>query len=131
MIVLGLAVKRPLYQAVCGGLLTAAILYRIPPEAILTKAAGIFTNWELLSVLISLYLITYLQRMLEARDQIKLAQQDLNGLFHNRRIHVAASSLVIGLLPSAAAMLLSRELVKQSTKGYLKPEVFSRVSIEG
>lgn len=122
MIVLGLAVKRPLYQAVCGGLLTAAILYRIPPEAILTKAAGIFTNWELLSVLISLYLITYLQRMLEARDQIKLAQQDLNGLFHNRRIHVAASSLVIGLLPSAAAMLLSGELVKQSTKGYLKPE---------
>ena len=65
---------------------------------------AVFKNPDSLSVLISLYFITYLQQMLEARSQIKLAQQDLNGLFHNRRINAACAPLFIGLLPSAAAM---------------------------
>ena len=44
--------------------------------------------------------------MLEARSQIHLVQQDLNWLFHNRRVNAAGVPLFIGLLPSAAAMIL-------------------------
>ena len=80
VIVILLALKRPLYQAILGALIAAALLYRIPPRAILSQTARVFTDWNSFSVLISLYLITYLQRMLEARSQIKLAQLDLNGL---------------------------------------------------
>ena len=83
VIVLLLGFRRPLYQAILGGLLAAALLYRIPPAALLRQTAKVFADWDSLSVLVSLYLITYLQRMLEARSQIKLAQQDLNGLLHN------------------------------------------------
>ena len=72
-------------------------------------------------MLVSLYLITYLQRMLEARSQIKLAQRDLNGLFHNRRVNAAVAPLFIGLLPSAAAMILCGDIVKETTDGYLEP----------
>ncbi len=59
--------------------------------------------------------------MLEARSQIKLAGQDLDGLFHNRRVNAAGASMFIGLLPSAAAMLLCGNIVKEATEGYLKP----------
>lgn len=122
IIVLLLALRRPLYQAILGGLLLTVLLYRIPPPAILAQTARVFTDWGSFSVLVSLYLITYLQRMLEARSQIKLAQQDLNGLFHNRRVNAAGAPLFIGLLPSAAAMILCGDIVKDATEGYLKPQ---------
>ena len=122
VIILLLALRRPLWQAILGGLAATALLYRIPPAAALERAAGVFTDWDSLSVLLSLYLITYLQRMLEARRQIKLAQQDLDRLFHNRRVNTAVAPLFIGLLPSAAAMILCGDIVKDSTQGCLDPK---------
>ena len=121
-IVILLAVGRPLYQAILGGLCLTAVLYRIGPGEILHLVGNVFTHWGSLSVLLSLYLITYLQRMLEAREQIKLAQQDLNGLFHNRRVNAGIAPMFIGLLPSAAAMILCGDIVKEATDGYLEPE---------
>ncbi len=120
-IIVLLAFRRPLYQAILGGLLVTAVLYRIPAAAIIVQTSHVFTDWNLFSVLLSLYLITFLQRMLEARGQIKLAQRDLDGLFHNRRVNAAGAALFIGLLPSAAAMLLCGDIVKSATDGYLKP----------
>lgn len=122
VIVLLLALGRPLYQAVCGGLAACILLFSIPLSAALGQAVNVFLNWSSLSVLISLYLITYLQRMLEARSQIRLAHQDLDGLFHNRRINAAVAPLFIGLLPSAAAMILCGDIVKDATEGYLSRE---------
>jgi len=119
VIVLLLCLRRPLYQAVLGGLAATVLLYRIPPMAWVQCTALVFTNWSTCSVLVSIYLITYLQRMLEARQQIKLAQQDLDHLFHNRRINAGGAPLFIGLLPSAAAMILCADIVKDATEGYL------------
>ncbi|MCC8140073.1 MAG: DUF401 family protein [Lachnospiraceae bacterium] len=122
VIIVLLAFRRPLYQAISGGLLAIVLLYHMPLAAIFTQAVHVFTDWSLFSILVSLYLITFLQRMLEARSQIKLAQEDLNGLFHNRRINVSGAALFIGLLPSAAAMILCGDIVKDTTDGYLEPK---------
>jgi len=119
IIVLLLTLRRPLYQAILGGLAAAVILYRIPLTVIGSSVISLVANWNSFSVVLSIYLITYLQRMLEARQQIRLAQQDLNGLFHNRRINASGAPLFIGLLPSAAAMILCGDIVKESTDGYL------------
>ncbi len=89
VIIVFLAFRRPLYQAILGGLLATVLLYHMPVAAVFTQTTHVFTDWSLFSILVSLYLITFLQRMLEARSQIKLAQKDLNGLFHNRRINVS------------------------------------------
>ena len=123
LVIIGsLALRRPLYQAILGGLVITAVLYKIPPYEIARRTSMVFTTWSSLSVLLSLYLITFLQRILESRSQIKLAQQDLNGIFHNRRINTAGASLFIGLLPSAASMILCSEIVKDATDGYLEPK---------
>lgn len=119
VIVLLLALRRPLWQAILGGLAAAVLLYRVPLEVVAEKTLGVFTRWDSFSILLILYLITYLQRMLEARQQIKLAQQDLNRLFHDRRVNAAVAPLFIGLLPSAAAMILCGDIVKESTDGWL------------
>ncbi|MCC8078819.1 MAG: DUF401 family protein [Oscillospiraceae bacterium] len=120
-IIVLLAFRRPLYQAILGGLLVTAVLYRIPAAAIIVQTSHVFTDWDLFSVLLSLYLITFLQRMLEARGQIKLAQRDLDGLFHNRRVNAAGAALLIGLLSAVSALLLCGDIVKSATDGYLKP----------
>ena len=122
IIVLLLMFRRPLYQSIIGGLIMMVILYKIPFNDIFIQITHVFTNWSSLQILISLYLITFLQKMLEKRQQIKLAQQDLNGLFHNRRINAGGAPLFIGLLPSAAAMILCGDIVKDATDGYLKPK---------
>lgn len=122
IIVILLAIKRPLYQAMLGGLLATAMLYRLSPMTMLTQTGKVFTDWNSFQVLVSLYLITYLQRMLESRQMIKQAQQDLNGIFHNRRVNAGGAPVFIGLLPSAAAMILCADIVKDSTDGYLKPK---------
>lgn len=128
VIVILLYFRRPLYQAILGGLAITAILYKIPPLEWVKQTAKVFTDWSSLSILVSLYLINYLQRMLQERNQIKLAQEDLNGLFHNRRINAAGAPLFIGLLPSAAAMILCADIVKDASDGYLNPKEQAFVS---
>lgn len=119
-IIIGLlAFKRPLYQAILGGLIGIVVLYRFPVSAIIGQTKNVFVNWSSLSVLISLYLISYLQRILDAKQQIRLAGQDLNNLFHNRRINAIGAPMFIGLLPSAAAMILCGDIMKEATDGYL------------
>lgn len=121
-IIILLAFKRPLWQAILGGLLAIVVLYRMPVSAVLSQTSRVFSVWGNLTVILALYVITYLQRMLEARGQIKLAQQDLNGIFHNRRINAAGAAMFIGLLPSAGAMILCGDIVKDATEGYLEPK---------
>lgn len=120
VIIVLLAFRRPLYQAILGGLLMTVVLFRMGPMDIVNQVVKVFTSWTSMSVLVSLYCITFLQRMLEARKQIKLAQQDLNGLFHNRRVNAAVAPMFIGLLPSAAAMILCGDIVKDASDGYLE-----------
>lgn len=128
IIILLLAVKRPLWQALLGGLAATVLLYQIGAGEAAALTGKVVTGWSSLSVLLSLYLITFLQRILEARSQIRLAQEDLNGLFHNRRINIIGACLFIGLLPSAASMLLCAELVKNATDGYLNAKEQAFVS---
>ena len=118
-IVIFIWARRPLYQAVLIGIITTAILFSISPIAMGSLTLDVVSKWSTMSILIVIYLITFLQKMLEKRQQIKLAQQDLNGLFNNRRINASFASLFIGLLPSAAAMLLCADIVEESTEGYL------------
>ena len=119
LIIIGvLAFGRPLYQAILGGLAATVLLFRIPPVEIARRTSMVITGWPSLSVLLSLYMITFLQRILESRSQIKLAQKDLNGIFHNRRVNLVGACLFIGLLPSAASMILCSEIVKDSTDYY-------------
>lgn len=122
-VILGLlAFKRPLYQAMLGGILAIILLYQVSPQSWLVNVTRVFSDWSILSVLVSLYLITYLQKILEEKQQLKLAERDLNQIFQNRRVTTLIGPLFIGLLPSAAAMILCGDIVKRSTQGYLAKE---------
>ncbi len=115
IIIVLLAVKRPLWQAICGALLVSAVFFRIDPISALRLAIRVFTTWSSLSVLLALYLITLLQRVLEARNRVKLAQEKLDTMYRSKKITIIGSCLFIGLLPSAAAMVLCGQIVREAT----------------
>ena len=69
VIIILLACKRPLYQAILGGLLATILFYRIPPMEIVQRTLKTLTTWSSFSVL---YLITFLQRILESREERRL-----------------------------------------------------------
>ncbi len=122
LIIAFLALKRPLWQALAGGIALLWALFRIAPASGLSLLASPLGRWSSLSVVLVFYLISFLQRVLAARDMLDGAQRDLDALFHNRRVNAALAPVFIGLLPSAAAMILCADIVRKSTDGFLTPE---------
>ena len=60
------------YTSDSGGLLATILFYRIPPMEIVQRTLKTLTTWSSFSVLLSLYLITFLQRILESREERRL-----------------------------------------------------------
>ena len=75
VIIVLLAIGRPLYQAIAGGMVVTAVLFHIPVTIIGTKIVSVITNWSSLSVLLSLYLITFLQKILEMGIWLMLVKE--------------------------------------------------------
>lgn len=118
-IIMLLAIKRPLYQAIGGGIICSIIMFQVPIREIVSCTTNVFTNWNSFSVIVSLYLITYMQKMLDKRSLMKLAEQDLNRLFQSPRKTVLSTAFFFGLLPSAAATIFCGDMVKSVTDDYL------------
>ena len=112
----------PLNLSILGGLVLHILLFKVAPANCLHLAANVFTNWSSLSVLIALYLITLLQRILSRQRMIEQAYNDLNDIFHNRRVTAVGAPMFIGLLPSAGAMKLAGDIINDCTEGYLDPK---------
>lgn len=122
VLVVMLWLKRPLYQGILGAAAAVCILFGIAPAEAFDTALLSMTSWGTLSVLLVFYLITFLQRMLEKRDFLNLAQISLNGIFNNRRINASLAPVFIGLLPSAGAVVICGDIVEKSVGPYLSPE---------
>ena len=121
-IVIMIIMRRPLWQAIMAGIFLLIIFFNIPAYKCFFIVSNVVLKWSSLSVLVSLYLVTYLQKLMSSAKMIEMAQKDLNGLFNNRVINTSGAPLVIGLLPSAAAMILCGDIVKSYTDGYLNRE---------
>lgn len=122
VIVAILWMKRPLFWAISGGIVAAILLYGIPILNALTIMSKSMISKGTITVVLSFYFITFLQRMLERRNRLKQAEESLNGLFNNRRINASTAPAVIGLLPSAGAMTICAEIVRSSCEDYLNDE---------
>lgn len=105
VIILLLTLKRPLYQAILGGLLATILFYRIPPVEIVHRTGKTITTWSSLSVLVSLYLITFAADLRVSRtDPLSAAepQRDLSQQTHqyHRCLSVYRTPAIGGLYDS-------------------------------
>jgi len=122
LIVVILRLGGKLWHAMLASILGTILLYGIAPArtaAILLKSV---TMWSNLSVLLILYAITFLQRLLERRQQLKLAYQDLSRLFGSNRISATVAPIMVGMLPSSAAVIICGDIVSEAVGEDLSTE---------
>ena len=119
VIIVVIWLKKPLYMALGGGILTTVLIYRVSLKEALEVFAVQSIASDTISVLLSFYCVTFLQKMLEQRNRLKEAQHSFDMLLRNRRVNAALSSAILGLLPSAAVMTICADMVDKTCGTYL------------
>lgn len=123
VIVIVLRLKKPLFMSMIAGTIAAAFLFSMDIRAFFSTLWKSSTSWNTISILLVFYLISFLQRMLEKRGSLDLAQQSLDRLFNNnRRITASLAPFFLGLLPSASVVLLCGDIVQRSVGDDLSTE---------
>jgi len=114
--------NKPLYLSIAAGAAATIILYGINPlTALRLIAIGAFSK-DTIYLVLAFYSITFLQRMLEKRGHIILAEEALSNLLNSRRVNAMVAPFVIGLLPSAGAVLLAAPIVDNAVGNYITKE---------
>ncbi len=119
VIVVIIWMKKPLFLAMIGGILATIILFRVNPADAAMVLAKQTIAWDTIDVLLSFYLIIFLQLMLEKRGRLANAKDSFNCLLRNRRLNTIVSPAIMGLLPSAAVMTICADMVDKSCAEYM------------
>lgn len=119
VIVVIIWMKKPLFLAMIGGIIATIILFRVNLTDAVTVLAKQTIAWDTIDVLLSFYLIIFLQLMLEKRGRLANAKDSFNCLLRNRRLNTIVSPAIMGLLPSAAVMTICADMVDKSCAEYM------------
>ena len=114
--------KKPLAWAVAAAALAVWLLFWMPARTFAAALVRGAVRWDTIQLLLVLYLITFLQRMLEKRGCLTSAKDALDGLFNSRRVDASAAPALLGMLPAVGTVLICGDIVRQSTDGFLKTE---------
>lgn len=117
-----LKLSRSLMIALVGGIAGAALLFGLGIGETLAVAGGATVDKMTLTVVAAFYCITFLQRMLEKRGDLRLAQRSLSGITNNRRVNAALTPILIGMLPSAGAVAIAGALLDETVGEHLNAE---------
>jgi hypothetical protein len=108
-IVVVIKLKKPLYVSIFAGIFGAILLYGISPlESIKLMKNGAFSLGTI-NLVLAFYTITFLQRMMEKRAHLILAEKSLNNLFNSRRVNAMiaiALPLAYASIPSGGLALM-------------------------
>ena len=128
VIVAAIWLKRPLWQSIALGTIALGIFYRIPILTFLQVSGKASIKWTTINILLVIYLYTFLQKLMSQRQMLQKAERLLTGLLNNRRLSVAISPVIIGLLPTPGAVLMAGAMVETSCNEYMSKEDISFVT---
>ena len=121
LIVLVLALKKPLSLAMAIAGAAVILLYGLPPGIAAGALWRGLTGRPTVKALLILYSVTFLQRMLEKRGDLLNCRNALNGIFNDRRINASLAPCLLGCLPGGSTVLICGPIVRQSVGGLLSP----------
>ena len=121
IIVVIIWLKYPLYLAMTAGILGAILLFQIPVTEALLLLGRQTIAWETIDLLLSFYVIIFLQLMMEKKGRLKNARDSFDHLLRNRRLNTIISPAIMGLLPSAAVMTICADMVDKTCLLYTSP----------
>ena len=119
VIVVIIWLKKPLFVAMTGGIAATIILFRVNLKDAAVVLGRQTVAWDTIDVLLSFYLIIFLQLMLEKKGRLTNAKDSFNRLLRNRRMNTIVSPAIMGLLPSAAVMTICADMVDRTCGEYM------------
>ena len=121
-IIFFIRLKKPLFLSILAGVLLSIILYKIPIIKSGELALKACISKETIALVLAFYTIIYVQRMMESRGHLLLAERSLDNIFNSKRINAMLAPFIIGLLPSAGAVLIAAPIVQNASENYLDVE---------
>lgn len=122
MLVLIFKFKRSLSLTFALGCLAVAVVYRFDPlEAAMLALRSAFSK-STLAIVAIYYTVTFLQKMMDLKGHIALAEDSLLGLTNSRRISAEVAPMCVGLMPSPGAVVLGGAMVKSIYKDGVSDE---------
>lgn len=122
IIIITLRFKQPLAIAMLAGIVGAILLFQINLLQAIRIMALSTISGTTISLVLAFYFITYLQRMMEKRGMLILAEESLSGLFNSRRVNAMLAPFVIGLLPSVGSVIIAAPIVDKAGGDYISKE---------
>ena len=122
LIIAVIKLKKPLYVSIAAGIAGTSLLYDIGIMQTLKIISASSISPVTISLVLAFYSITFLQRMLEKREQLVLAEMSLSGIFNSRRVNAMMAPFIIGLLPSAGAVLIACPLGANAVGEHISKE---------
>lgn len=114
--------KLSLWSAMLAGMISTILLFRVSWNTSFRLIYQASKSWQTITLLLALYSITYLQRMMEGRGYMLRLEQAMERVFKNKRMNVMLTPMVIGLLPSAGAVLLAAPIVDRAGGDFVTSE---------
>ena len=111
--------NKPLYLAISSGIITTLILYKIPFISYFSILSNAIFDQNTFKIILAFYSITFLQRMLEKRNKLLLAEKSISNIFNSRRVNSMIVPFIIGMLPSPGAVLIAAPIVEAAAGEYL------------
>lgn len=121
-IIIVIKYNKPLHIGLLVGIGITILLYRISiTDSLKLILVGTFSR-DTIYLILAFYSITFLQRMLEKRKRIMVAEESLDNLFNSRRVNAMVAPFIIGLLPSPGAVLIAAPIVDNAAGDYVSKE---------
>lgn len=121
-IIIVIKLKKPLYISILVGSIISAILYKIPIQTVLKLVFKACSSKNTIYLILAFYTLTFLQKMMENRGHLLLAEKSLNSISNNKRLNIMIAPFIIGLLPSVGAVIIAAPIVKGFGGDYLDIE---------
>lgn len=114
LVIMLLVLRKPLNLVMSISCVIVIALYWMSPEVFLPAIQKGLTGTNTIRSVLVLYFITFLQRMMEKRNQLSGCQMAMNGLFNNRRINASVVPFLLGCLPAASTVILCGPIVREA-----------------
>ena len=128
LLIVLMKLKLKLAPAMAITIAVSLVLYGFGLSGSLTLLKDATFTWSTFSLVATVYAIFVVQGLLEQRGELKKAQENLSALFNNRRINATVAPMFIGLLPSAAAVNIAGEIVKDSVGDELPDDLLAFIT---
>jgi integral membrane protein (TIGR00529 family) len=128
LLIVLMKLKLKLAPAMAITIAVSLVLYGFGLNGSLALLKNATFTWSTFSLVATVYAIFVIQGLLEKRGELKKAQENLSALFNNRRINATVAPVFIGLLPSAAAVNIAGEIVKDTVKDELPDDLLAFIT---